>query len=124
MEESLSHFRYYGIPFHTAMPRMFVAIKAELAKVVDLAKGANRKRLQISESRLLESDWRKDMANGADSLPQLVGRAAQTAALEAIIVRSAADESGRNLVVFPENLRKSSQLTVLNPEKLLPHRPK
>ena len=33
MEESLAHFRYYGIPFHAAMPRVFVAIKAQLAKV-------------------------------------------------------------------------------------------
>ena len=123
MEESLAHFRYYGIPFHAAMPRMFVAIKAQLTKVVDLTERANRKRMQIAESRLLGCDWRKDMAGGVDALPQLVGRAAKEAGLEAIVVRSAEDKNGRNLVVFPANLRKSSQLTVLDPDKLLPGKP-
>ncbi len=124
MEESLAHFRYYGIPFHAAMPRVFVAIKAQLAKVLDLTEGANRKRLQIAESRLLGCDWRKDMEGGSEALPQLVGRAAKEAGLEAIVVRSAEDKNGRNLVVFPANLRKSSQLIVLDPGKLSPGTPK
>lgn len=110
MEESLAHFRYYGIPFHAAMPRVFVAIKAQLAKVLDLTEGVNRQRLQIAESRFLGCDWRKDMARGNHALSQLVGRAAQAAGVEAIVVRSAEDRNGRNLVVFPENLRKSSSL--------------
>lgn len=53
MEELLAHFRYYGIPFHAAMSRLFVATKAQLTKVVDLTEGANRKRMQIAERRLL-----------------------------------------------------------------------
>ncbi len=120
MEESLAHFRYYGIPFHAAMPRVFVAIKAQLSKVLDLTEGVNRQRLQIAESRLLGCDWRKDMAGGSDALSQRVGRAAKAAGVEAVVVRSAEYKNGRNLVVFPENLRKSSQLTILDPGKLSP----
>ncbi len=118
MEESLSHFRYYGIALHSAMPRIFVAIQAKLSKVVDLTEGANRKRLLVAERRLLECDWRREMASGIVPLPQLVGQAASEAGLEALVVRSATDITGRNIVIFPKNLRKSSQLNILSPDKL------
>lgn len=118
MEESLAHFRYYGIALHAAMPRIFVAIQAKLSKVVDLTQGANRKRLLIAEQRLLECDWRKEMASGTAPLSQLVGQAASEAGLEALLVRSATDATGRNIVIFPDNLRKASHLSVLSPGKL------
>jgi RES domain-containing protein len=118
MKESLAHFRYYGIPPFTAMPRVFVAVEARLSKVLDLTEGDNRRRLGISERRLLECDWRKEMAGGAEALTQLVGRAAKEAGFEALVVRSGEDPEGRNFVVFPDNLRKSSQLTLLDADKL------
>jgi len=117
MEESLAHFRCYGIALHAAMPRIFVAIQAKLSKVIDFTEGANRKRLLIAEQRLLECDWRKEMASGIAPLPQLVGQAAKEAGLEALLVRSATDATGRNIVIFPDNLRKASHLSVLSPEK-------
>ena len=42
MEETLAHFRYYGIPPHAAMPRTFVAIHVRLTKVLDLTWGTTR----------------------------------------------------------------------------------
>lgn len=74
MEESLAHFRYYGIALHAAMPRIFVAIQAKLSKVVDLTEGANRKRLLIAEHRLVECDWRKEMATALSPCPSLLVR--------------------------------------------------
>lgn len=120
MEETLAHFRYYGIPPHAAMPRIFVAIRAQITKVLDMTEGANRRRIRIAESRLLECDWRDDMRRGKEALTQLLGRAAKEADFEAMVVRSTADKAGYNMVVFPENLRTSSQLAVLDPEKLSP----
>jgi len=120
MEEALAHFRYYGIPPHAAMPRTFVAIHARLSRVLDLTEGAVRRRLRIAEQRMLEADWRRDLRAGREALPQLVGRAAHAAGLEALLVRSTQDPAGKNLVVFPENLRSSSQLYVLDPERLSP----
>ncbi len=120
MDESLAHFRYYGIPLHAAMPRMFMAVKVILFKVLDLTEGTNRKRLQIAEHRLLACDWRRDMANGSEALSQLVGHAAKEAGFEAVVVRSAQDGNGRNIVVFPENLSKPSKLNVLRSGKVFP----
>lgn len=45
MAETLAHYRYYGIPVEDAMPRTFVAIVVRLQAVLDLRKGAVRKRL-------------------------------------------------------------------------------
>ncbi len=118
MEESLSHFRYEGIALHAAMPRMFVAIQAKLSKAVDSTEGANRKRLPVAERGLLECDWRREMASVAVPLPQLLGQPASEAGLEALIVQSATDATAPNIVIFPENLRKSNPLSILSPDKL------
>lgn len=120
MEEALAHFRYYGIPAHAAMPRTFVAIRAELSKVLDLTRGRVRQRLRISEKRLMQTDWRKDLQAGKTALTQLVGLAAFETEFEGLLVPSAADQAGRNLVVFPENLLDSSRLEVLDPDELEP----
>lgn len=120
MEETLAHFRYYGIPVHAAMPRTFVAIRARLTKVLDLTRGAIRQRIRISEARLLKADWRRDQDVAKTALTQLVGRAAFEAGYEGVLARSAADQDGQNLIVFPENLLGSSRLEVLDPDQLTP----
>jgi len=122
MKEALGNFRYYGFPLHTAMPRIFVAIMAKLSMMLDLTDRDNLKRIQIDEYRLIECDWRKDMTEGKEALSQLVGHAAKESDFEAIVKRSAEDKNGRNIVVFTDNLRKSSILSVLNPDRLAPYK--
>jgi RES domain-containing protein len=100
------------------MPRTFVAIEFALEVVLDLTEGRNRQALAISESRLLACDWRADMRRGKTPLTQRVGAAAASTGFEAILVRSAADPAGRNLVIFIDNLRSSSRLGVLAPGEL------
>lgn len=118
MAESLAHFEYYGFPAHAAMPRLFIALEARLSRVLDLTIGENRRRLRISDQRLLKCDWRREMAAGTDVLTQLVGRAAWEAGFEGMTVRSAADTDGRNFVVFPEHLKPSSRLVLRNADQL------
>lgn len=120
MEETLAHFRYYGMPIHSAMPRTFVAIRARLSRVLDLSDGAVRQRMRISEARMLKTDWRKEMDAGRLPLTQLVGRAAFDAGFEAIRVLSATHTGETNLIVFPENLLRSSSLQVLGTHDLPP----
>lgn len=121
MQEMLAHFRYYDIPLHAAMPRVFVAIRFRLTSVLDLTKGEHRQRLRISERRMLECDWRKELERGAVSLTQMVGQAARESGFEAVLAPSAEDKGGRNIVVFPAKLRTSSELAVLDPEKVVPN---
>ena len=118
MEETLAHNRYYGVPPQDAMPRTFVAITAELQAVIDLRSGELRQRLQVSLDRMLRLDWRKEIRDGRPPVTQVIGQAAADVGLEGLIVPSAADSHGHNLVVFPANLQSGSELKVLNAERL------
>src|SRR3954464_10242126 len=42
LDEVLAHFRYYGIPIASAMPRVTVSIQVLLGRVLDLTDGATR----------------------------------------------------------------------------------
>jgi len=115
MEETLAHSRYYSLPVHASMPRTFVAIAFSLAAVIDLTDGQLRQVLGVSEKRLLDCDW-----HAAEKTPitQEVGRAVYNAGHEAILVPSAADRTGRNLVILVNNLCGTSSLEVISPERL------
>jgi RES domain-containing protein len=118
MAETLARNRYYGIPIEDAMPRTFVAINVSLHKVLDLRDGAVRRRLHISETRILAVDWRKEIKAGNEPITQRRGRAAHSGKWEGLIVPSAADLKGHNLLIFSGNIDLDSKVVVQNPERL------
>jgi hypothetical protein len=69
-----------------------------------------------------DDDGRREGDGGrrrsVDSLTQEVGGGVRLAGFEGMLVRSAADPSGRNLVVFVENLRRGSTLAVVAADRL------
>jgi RES domain-containing protein len=113
MAEALAHVRYYGIPEHSAMPRVFVAIEASLTAVVDLTDGELRRRLRVSRRALLLADRRAKAARSGEALTQRLGRAAHAAGVVGLLAPSAARSGGSNLVVFPDRLRPPDILRVL-----------
>ena len=120
MAETLAHCRYYGFPPQSAMPRTFVALHMRLSAVIDLTDGALRQRLRVSERRMMAVDWRQEMAAGQEPITQRLGRAGFDAGFEGFFVRSAADRRGYNVLVFPDNLRPSSTVEVVDAGQL-PH---
>lgn len=118
MAETLAQQRYYGIPIEDCMPRTFVATSVKLAAVLDLRIGRVRQRLQVSQDRILAVDWRQECLTGRVPLTQLIGRAASEIGLQGLIVPSAADPHGHNMLVFPENLQPGSSATVLHSDRL------
>jgi RES domain-containing protein len=118
MAETLARNRYYGIPIEDAMPRTFVAIDVNLRKVLDLRDGVIRRRLQISETKIVTLDWRKELLAGHEPITQRLGRAVHSCNWEGMIVPSAADMMGHNLLIFPEIIDLDSKLIVRNPEML------
>jgi RES domain-containing protein len=118
MAESLAHARHYGFPEHSVMPRTFVAISFRLKRVLDLTDGSVRQRLSVSLKRILDTGWRAEMNAGVMPLTQLLGQAAAEAGLEGLLVPSAADLGGRNIVAFPENFVSAKAVVVLSPDKL------
>jgi RES domain-containing protein len=118
MAETLAHNRYYGIAIEEAMPRTFVAIEATLQVVLDLRDGSIRQRLRVAEERILSVDWRKEVRAGREPITQLIGRAAHETDWQGLIVPSAADPSGHNLLIIPDRLRTDCKVQVLHPDRL------
>jgi RES domain-containing protein len=95
-----------------------VAIDVNLHKVLDLRDGAIRRRLQISETRIVTVDWRKELKVGREPITQRLCRAVHSGDWEGMIVPSAADLEGQNLLIFPEKIGLDSKMIVRNPEML------
>jgi RES domain-containing protein len=116
LAESKAHFRYYGLDPADALPRTIVAVDVRLAKVLDLTDGVVRKSLGVSATRMRGDDWRKLNRRGAESLTQAIGRAGYESGFEGLIVPAC--DGGRNVVLFPGNLRGTSKATIRNVRKL------
>ena len=101
---------YYGLKPESALPRVFAAIQADLSEILDLTNGAIRQRLQVSLDRIIREDWRRLNDQGREALTQAIGRAAFEASFEGLLVPSAQNEEGRNLVVLREKMLPRSVL--------------
>ena len=111
--EALAHVRYYGLPLSKALPRVLVALRLRAKRVLDLRDGKIRKALILSEGLIKNLDWRAGNQNGAEAATQAWGHALGTAGFEALIVPSAADSHGANVLIFPENLLPGSQFNAV-----------
>jgi RES domain-containing protein len=120
-EEALAHHRYFGFPEETALPRVMVAIRTNLQRVLNLADPKPRRSLGVNRGRLVGEDWRALNTRGREALTQAVGRLAWEAGWEGLLVPSSADAGGVNLVVFPGNVvPPDSYLLIVNRDQLPP----
>jgi len=119
--EALAHHRYFGLGVETALPRVLVSIGANLQRVLNLVDQQPRRALALNRGQLIGEDWRAENAAGKESLTQAVGRLAWEAEWEGLLVPSAADPGGVNLIVFPGNLMSPvSYLLIINRDQLPP----
>ncbi|CAN5734917.1 hypothetical protein BH11VER1_BH11VER1_08190 [soil metagenome] len=110
--EALAHVNYYRLPLVKALPRVLVALRLKAKRVLDLRDGTVRKVLKLSEDTIRELDWRAENQKGIEAMTQAWGRAFAVAGFEAVIVPSAADIAGANVLVYPENLLPGSRFEV------------
>lgn len=115
MAETLAHFRYYGIPEHAAMPRVFTALDVSLRRVLDLTDAKVMRELALTADSFLREDWRKLQDAGKESAGQALGAAVfDLEKWEGLLVPSAARADGRNVVILPERLSSKSWVRVLS----------
>lgn len=114
MSESMATFRYYGLPPHSALPRLFRVLSLELAAVLDLREIPLANPLPFWVRKGLREDWRALQDRGRESTSQAIGRAAHLAGLEGLIVPSRASSKGYNAALFPDNLQPGSRITALD----------
>ncbi len=118
MAEALQTFRYYGWEISGAMPRVFVSVRCSFQALLDLTDGSIRQRLGVSLQRMIHEDWRQTNVAGRQAITQRIGRCAFEAGLEGILVPSAVDATGKNIVWFPSNLLPASEVAVQNADQL------
>jgi RES domain-containing protein len=64
LDEVLAHFRHYGIPIESAMPRVTVPVRVRLGRVLDLTDGPTRFALRVSARRMLHEPWARGAGGG------------------------------------------------------------
>jgi RES domain-containing protein len=118
LDDVLAHFRDYGIPIESAMPRVTVSVRVRLARLLDLTDGAIRSALRVSARRMLDEPWSEEQAAGNEALTQGIGRLGNDLGWEGLLVPSAARRGGVNLILFPDNLAGGSTLEIANAGEL------
>ena len=116
--ESRATADYLHIPMPFRTPRLLVAIELSLGAILDLTSASLRKTFGVSGDEIFSEDWRKIQEEGVESFTQAIGRAVFANNGEGLLVPSARVPSGINVVYLPENRRHSSEVTVLESEKL------
>ncbi len=112
LAEALAQANYYNLPPARALPRVIVALQLDARRVLDLRLGEVRRTLRLSAATMQKTDWRAENQQGREAITQAWGRAFAAAGFEAVIVPSAADAAGANVLVFPDNLRAGSRFEV------------
>lgn len=118
LRESLEHFRYHRLPISNALPKVTVAVEVKLERVLDLTKPEISSQMPIGIPEFLAEDWRALMSRGVESGSQALGWAAFSAGFQGLFVPSKPDPDGVNILVFPENLTRTSRLEVMNASEL------
>lgn len=117
MAESFSSPRYYRFPIRKVLPKVLVAIRVKLFRVIDFGNGLVRQRLKVSDQTMMETDWRKKNFRGEEAITQCLGRCFCENKVEGLLVPSTVSSSEQNLIVFPENLFSRSIFSLDYPVK-------
>lgn len=116
--EAYQDFIYRGFPLTTITPRVTAGAKVKLSKVLDLTDSKVLKSIGFTKKELIEEDWRAIQKAGDESWTQAIGRGAYLAGFEGLIVPSARKDDGKNIVIFPKRLAKTSKIDILGADQL------
>ncbi|MEZ6094372.1 MAG: RES family NAD+ phosphorylase [Pirellulaceae bacterium] len=119
--EAYQQFVAFGFSLSAIKPRVMAGIHVHVQFVLDLSKATNRRKIGFNRNELLTEDWQAIQSTGVESWTQAIGRGAMQAGFEGLLVPSAQNRNGTNLVVFPGKLRETSSLKVLAKSELPPH---
>ncbi len=121
VQESYQEFLAYGFKASDIRPRVMAGVKLNVKHLLDLTDKGIRRELGFTLSELIDEDWHTIQAAGEESWTQAIGRGALRAGFEGLIVPSARNRLGKNFVIFPANLIRSSTIQILAKDELPPH---
>jgi hypothetical protein len=118
----LSQARYYALDVSTLMPRVYVGVQIRIGKLLDLRARPVADGLGYSRDDLMTLDWRAENRQNREALTQAIGRIAFQAGWHGLVVPSAADPRGSNVVAFPDRFDESDWMEILGSSELPPRR--
>ncbi|HKI36148.1 MAG TPA: RES family NAD+ phosphorylase [Gemmataceae bacterium] len=121
LAEVLAQRRRQGLPDADALPLVLFSCRANVERVLDLKDGRTRRVLGVTREQLIAEPWPVMQEAGQEALTQAIGRLAREAALQGLLVPSAARPKGGNLVLFRDQVPED-QLLIINPEHFPAHR--
>jgi RES domain-containing protein len=86
----------------------------ELQAVMDLTTPSVRNALGIRKTDLTACEWEAEQLRGREPLTQAIARAAFERMAEGLVVPSARDPNGVNVVYFPSHRRENTVLRALD----------
>ncbi|WP_372717757.1 RES family NAD+ phosphorylase [Novipirellula sp.] len=117
-KEAYQNFVAFGFSLTSIRPRVTAGASVSLGKVLDVSDKNVCFDLGFTLQELIEEDWRSIQSGGDESWTQAIGRGCHACGLEGLIVPSAQHEAGKNIVIFPGNLAKSSKIHLLAADQL------
>jgi RES domain-containing protein len=122
VREAYQELLRHGFSASSARPRVFCGARVKLQNGLDLTDKMIRRAIGFTLAELVDENWLAIQQGGQESWTQAIGRGAFEAGLEGLIVPSARDRpNGKNLVIFPTNLRRGSRINVIGKEDLPAH---
>ena len=112
--EYLHTARTAGINTAFLLPCVVISANVRLSKVLNLASARIRKSLKTTLTELRTSDWDGSLS---ETFTQMLGRLANEAGFEAILVPSSG--GGRNLNLLRQNFQADSVIEIINESELL-----
>lgn len=117
LKEARRVVRHFGIHKPRNQPRVLVELEASLENVADLTR-LEKHPLLPSIDELLGENWLQINERRAETLGQTFGRALFDLGFSGLLVPSARDRRGRNLIWFPKNLGGSERISIVGDQEL------
>lgn len=117
LKESRRPYTHFGIKKPLSQPRVIVEMEAKLECVADLT-SIDQIIPWPSIDELLDEDWEGINTRAAETLSQAFGRALFQLKFAGLVVPSARDRRGRNLIWFPSKLGKNDGIQITGEDEL------
>ncbi|MEO0795418.1 MAG: RES family NAD+ phosphorylase [Verrucomicrobiota bacterium] len=117
LKEAKQTYGRFGIKKPISSPRVLVELTLKLDRCLDLQPLDGSGRLP-SIDEMMSEDWEATNKMGSEALSQAIGRACFDLKFEGLIIPSARDNRGRNIVWFPENLKRPDAVVISGEDEL------
>jgi RES domain-containing protein len=118
LDEAYYKSRRYGWKPADFRTQLAVKMNWRLNRMLDLTDAATLRELGVSKNALKNCDWKASQDAGDEALTQAIARAAFENMAEGLVVPSARNVTGINLVYYPSHRLAGTVIQTLNEEDI------